>query len=84
MMGVKNTTQIDENNKTSSTGLFNYIGDVKEEIGRIAWTPQDELQVYTKAVVGTTFVLGIGLYFMDLIVQGTLAGLSAIVRLISG
>jgi preprotein translocase SecE subunit len=83
-MGVKNQTQSEESKKSMAKSMFDFIGDVKEEIGKIAWTPQDELKVYTKAVVGTTFVLGIAIYCMDLIIQGTLAGLHFIVRFISG
>ena len=39
----------------------NFFGDVKAELRRITWTSKEELQVYTKIVVGATFALGLGI-----------------------
>lgn len=64
----------------TSAKVFDFIGDVKAELKKINWTSPEELKVYTKVVVGATFFLGLGLYLVDLFIQGFLGGLSAIVR----
>jgi preprotein translocase subunit SecE len=61
-----------------------FLGDIKAEISKITWTSREELQVYTKIVVAATFIFGIGIYVIDLLIQTFLNSLSAIVRLISG
>lgn len=61
-----------------------FIGDVKAEFKRITWTSKEELIVYTKAVVGATFLLGLGVYFVDVVVQTALWLLEGFVRLIIG
>lgn len=76
------STSKDEAAKRFSPAEF--IGEVKEEIQKITWTSPEELKVYTQIVVGATFVCGMGIYFMDLIIQGILTGLALAVRLIAG
>lgn len=61
-----------------------FIGDVKGELKKINWTSREELMVYTKIVVGATLFFGVSLYFIDLIIQGVLNGLAAVVRFITG
>jgi preprotein translocase subunit SecE len=67
----------------TSGGIAAFIGDVKSEFKKINWTSFDELQVYTKVVVATTFFFGIGIYIADLVIQGILNGLSLMIRWIS-
>ncbi len=67
-----------------SQKVRDFIGDIKAEIFRISWTSKEELIVYTKIVVATTFMMGIGIYFIDLFIQGFLNGLATLIRLISG
>lgn len=62
----------------------NFIDDVKSEIFKINWTNRDELIVYTKIVVMTTFLFGMSIYLLDLLIQGSLSGLSFMLRWISG
>lgn len=62
----------------------NFVADVKSEIQKINWTSREELTVYTKIVVLATFLFGMSIYFLDLLIQGTLSGLSLLLRLISG
>lgn len=57
---------------------------VREEFSRVSWTSRAELKAYTKIVVVATFVVGLGIYAMDLIVQGVLGGLAAIFKAIIG
>lgn len=61
-----------------------FIGDVKAEIKKIHWTSYEELIVYTKIVVGATFFFGMGIYFMDLIIQASLSVIEYGLRLITG
>lgn len=63
--------------------VVDFIGDVKAELKKINWTSPEELKVYTKIVVGTTFFLGMGLYFVDLFIQSFLNGLSLLIRWIA-
>jgi preprotein translocase subunit SecE len=64
--------------------VFNFIGEVKEELGRITWTSADELKVYVKVVVGATVAFGLGVYLVDLGIQGVLRGLGVIVHAMIG
>ena len=61
-----------------------YIRELKEELKKVTWTTKDELIFCTKIVVGSTFILGIGIYFIDLIIKGALNGFGSLVRLIFG
>lgn len=62
---------------------IDFIGDVKAELKKINWTSPEELQVYTKIVVGMTFFLGMGIYATDLVIQSFLSGLGVLFRLFS-
>lgn len=63
--------------------VIDFAGDVKDELKKINWTSPEELKVYTKVVVATTFFLGMGLYFIDLFIQSFLNGLSILIRWIA-
>lgn len=62
----------------------NFLGDIKDEFSKISWTSPEELVTYTKIVVIGTFFFGMGIYLMDLIIQGVLSGFGSLVRLIGG
>ena len=83
MEGKKETT-VEPTKPLSISRAFTFIGEVKDEIGRISWTSADELKVYVKVVVGATFVFGIGIYLVDLGIQNLLRGLGMIVRAMFG
>lgn len=61
----------------------NFLGDIKDEFKKISWTSPEELRSYTKIVVAGTFLLGMGIYLMDLTIQGVLSGLNFLMRLLS-
>ncbi|MFI0435704.1 MAG: preprotein translocase subunit SecE [Parachlamydiaceae bacterium] len=61
-----------------------FISDVKSEIQKITWTNRDELIFYTKLVVGSTFVCGMAIYLLDLVIQGSLSTLNFLLHLIGG
>lgn len=62
---------------------FEFVGDIKSEFNKISWTSKQELNVYTKIVVGATFIFGMLVYATDLVIQRSLITLDAIFRLIS-
>ena len=68
----------------SSGGIFNFVGDIKSELKKVTWTSKEELQLYTKIVVMATFLCGMGIYFVDLFIQGLLATINAIALGFSG
>lgn len=61
-----------------------FIGEVKAELQKISWTSPEELKAYTKIVVGGTFLFGMGIYILDLIIQISLGILESGLRLLSG
>lgn len=61
-----------------------FVGGIKEELQKINWTSPEELKVYTQIVVVTTFLFGMGIYFVDLLIQICLNGLGMIARLFAG
>ena len=64
--------------------FFEYIQALKEELGRVSWTTKEELKFSTKAVIGTTFVLGLGIYLAGLVIKGCLDCISLAVHYIFG
>lgn len=64
--------------------IAEYIADVKSEFFKITWTSRDELIVYTQIVVIATFVMGLGVFFTDVIIRAILASLGNIVHFIFG
>lgn len=83
-MEGKKELATDLDNISLSTRVFDFVGEVKAELSRITWTSADELRVYVKVVVGSTLAFGIGIYLVDLTIQGVLRGLSVIVRAVIG
>lgn len=72
-----------EETPVTTTKIVDFIAEVKGEFKKITWPSPDELRVYTKIVVATTFFLGMGIYFMDLFIQSVVGGLSALFHLFS-
>lgn len=70
--------------KLSKMSISDFVGDVKTEVGKITWTSREEMQTYVKVVVGATFFFGMGIYLVDVLIQGVLNGLSVLTRLIGG
>lgn len=61
-----------------------FLGDIKSEFKKISWTTPEELALYTKLVVAGTFLFGMGIYVMDLVIQACLSSLGFVLRLIGG
>lgn len=79
-MGVQ-VQQISSEEKVSKTS---YLRELKEELKKVKWTTKEELILLTKIVVGSTFVLGFGIYAVDLTIKGVLTGFAALLHLILG
>jgi preprotein translocase subunit SecE len=61
-----------------------WVEEIKREIKTIQWTSKDELRLYTQIVVGATFVFGMGVYLIDLVISGALHLLTWLSRLLVG
>ncbi len=64
--------------------FFEYVQELKEELAKVNWTTKEEIQLSTKVVVGSTFIFGLGIYLMDLVIKGCLDSVALFVRLIFG
>ncbi len=64
--------------------LQDFVADIKGEIKKITWTSREELMVYTKIVVLMTFVFGMAIYGLDLLIQSLLSSLTIVLHLIAG
>jgi preprotein translocase subunit SecE len=83
MEGKKGTT-LEPAKEPATKQAFDFVGEVKAELGRISWTSADELKLYVKVVVGATFAFGLGIYLVDLVIQSMLRGLGVIVHAFIG
>jgi len=61
-----------------------FLREVQEELKKINWTTKEELKTCTKIVIGATFMLGLGIYFSDLVIQRSLQLISSISKFIGG
>ncbi len=82
VMNDKRVQQQAEN--LSETGFVNFVGEIKSEFKKVSWTSKEELNTYTKIVVAATFLFGLGVYFMDVIIQTGLSTLNIALRFIAG
>lgn len=60
--------------------LVAYFADVKTEFYKVTWTSPEELRVYTWIVVAATFILGFGVYTVDVAIHSILALIGIIIR----
>lgn len=70
--------------KLTTGQAYKYFENLKAEFKKIQWTEGEEVKVYAKVVVGATFVLGLAIYFADLIIHRVMFGLEAIYRFLFG
>jgi len=61
-----------------------FLREVQEELKKVNWTTKEELKTCTKIVIGATFMLGLGIYFSDLVIQHALQLISSISKFIGG
>lgn len=65
-----------ETPSVNATKVVDFVGDVKTELKRITWTSPEEFRTYTKIVIAAAFVLGMGIYLTDLMIQTVLNALN--------
>lgn len=82
-MMSKSKSQPSSHNRSLKKAVDFFEG-VKHEFWKIQWTEKNEVRVYAKVVVLTTFVFGMVLYVIDLLVQRMLYGLEDIFRWVFG
>ena len=70
--------------KASQFNIVHFFGHIKEEFKKIAWMPKDELITHTKIVIASIFALGALLFGMDIIIKGTLLGISTLIKWVTG
>ena len=63
---------------------FRFLQEIKDELRRVTWTPAAELKTFTKIVIGSTFVFGLGTYCGDLIIKSILDGIALLFRWVTG
>jgi preprotein translocase subunit SecE len=73
-----------EATKSKRIAAMQGLAELKAEFKRISWTSKEELRAYTKIVVGATFIVGLGIYVVDLVVRGTLDGVGVLVKAVVG
>ncbi len=83
-MEVKKTHGATTSQPVDSKKVVEFVGEVKSELKKVEWTSKDELKSYTIIVLASTFLLGMGIYFIDLAIRGVLGGINFIVRAIFG
>jgi len=83
-MTVMNVHDKREQKAPSMKKAYQFFENVKEEFHKIQWTDGEEVKVYAKVIVFATFILGMAIYFADLIIQKTLVVVDMIFRLLFG
>jgi preprotein translocase subunit SecE len=84
MMDVKARPEITTQEVKKPKFSLGFIRELKEELKKVTWTSKAELIFFTKMVIGTTFLFGLGIYLIDLCIKGGLDIISMIVRFIFG
>lgn len=69
---------------TGEKKKLSYFREVQNELKKVTWTTKEELIFCTKAVIFATFFFGLTIYGVDLLIRGTLDGITAILRMIFG
>lgn len=64
--------------------VFSFIQELKDELKKVSWTSKEELILSTKAVVSATFLFGVGIYLIDLVIKGALDFIALVVHFIFG
>lgn len=80
---TKPTNRTTNDATEKATSWVNAFGDVKSEFSKITWTSPEELKLYTKIVVGAALFLGLGIYFVDVMIRFSLSALEAAMRWIA-
>jgi preprotein translocase subunit SecE len=63
---------------------YEFVEDVKAEFLKIQWTENEEILAYAKVVLLTTFIFGMGIYIVDVVIQRLLMSLDVIFKWLVG
>ncbi len=83
-MNVKRDHSNASSRKAEGKNIIAFVGDVKKELKRVEWTSSEELRAYTKVVLASMFLLGLFVFFNDLIIQSCLNTIHFLVKVIVG
>ncbi len=61
-----------------------YFREVQSELKKVTWTSKQELMFSTKAVIFATFLFGLAIYAVDLVIRGVLNGVGSLFQAIFG
>ena len=75
-------SQAEETKSPRTFPKASFIHELKEELKKVTWTSKEELLLCTKVVVASTFLLGMGIYLVDLLIKGVLNGITGLVHLL--
>lgn len=78
------TVQTSKEPVATTPKATDFVAEIKTEFSKISWTDPEELRVYTKLVVGATFIIGMGIYGIDLLIQAFLSALGSVIQFIFG
>ena len=70
--------------KSRSAKKSRFFHEMKEEMKRVSWTTKEELTTCTKIVLMAIFLLGAGIYLIDLFVRFCLNGLETATKYFCG
>ncbi|MCH9613445.1 MAG: hypothetical protein SP1CHLAM54_04480 [Chlamydiia bacterium] len=68
---------MDSQKKAEKIGSFSAL---KQELKKISWTSKEELVTCVKIVLGAMFILGLGIYAVDLSLRGILEGIGRVLQ----
>lgn len=83
-MDIKKNQIASTESSLSSHKVKDFVSDIKSEIYKVHWTSREELLAYTKIVIIATLTFGMAIYFVDMIIQTVLNGLSFLIQAIIG
>lgn len=63
---------------------LSYFKAVQAELKKVTWTSKKELFSLTKAVILATFTFGLAIYAVDLLIRGSLNGMTSFLKMIFG
>jgi len=65
--------------KNKKTTKKYFVQEMKNQMKKVSWTTKEELYICGKVVIGAIFILGIGIYGIDLCIRLLLNGIGYLV-----
>lgn len=73
-----------EKRVSKKQSILQWVRELKAELKKVSWTSKEELVLFTKIVLGSTFFLGLGIYLVDLSIKGVLELIKVVLHFIFG